>query len=197
MCVCVCVGGGVVFNQLLHTYYFTTPILVLKFPNIGVFFEEIQDSHFPRKRGYFSTHLHEFGEKGFNVDVQCFTVKMGVHLAWKVSVLPQKRGFILDWKVSVLLRKRGRFELKSLFCFKKGGNFKLENKDGYHFFQWVRELGVFMVTFEVNNPDRKRSNRKRNEKRLHTPQKNKPTERNNMWNCKYTLYGNGIHILIW
>ncbi len=27
------------------------------------FFEEIQDSHFPRKRGYFGTHLREFGEK--------------------------------------------------------------------------------------------------------------------------------------
>ncbi len=29
---------------------------------------------------YFGTHYHEFGEKGVNVDVQCFTVKMGVHL---------------------------------------------------------------------------------------------------------------------
>ncbi len=31
----------------------TTRILVLKFVNKGVFFEEIQDSDFPRKRGYF------------------------------------------------------------------------------------------------------------------------------------------------
>ncbi len=31
-------------------------------------FKKIQDSHFPRKGGYFGTHLHEFGEKGDNVD---------------------------------------------------------------------------------------------------------------------------------
>ncbi len=92
---------------------------------IREFFEEIQDSHFPGKKGYFGTHIREFGGKGVNFDVQCFTVKMGVHLGCKVSVLPQKRGFILDWKVGVLSRKRGRFELKSQ-CFhaKKGGNFQ-------------------------------------------------------------------------
>ncbi len=68
-------------TQLPHSYYFTTRILVLKFTNKGVFFEEIQDSHFPRKRGYFSTHLREFEEKGVNFDVQCFfTVKKRVHL---------------------------------------------------------------------------------------------------------------------
>ncbi len=47
---------------------------------ILLYLEEIQDSHFPRKREYFGTHLHEFGEKGVNFDVQCFTVKKGVHL---------------------------------------------------------------------------------------------------------------------
>ncbi len=51
--------------------------------------------------------------KGVNFDVQCFTMKRGVHLGWKVSVLAQK-----------------------------GVIFKLENKDEYHFFQWVREPGV-------------------------------------------------------
>ncbi len=50
--------------QLPHSYYFTTCILVLKFVNKGVFFEEIQYLHFHRKRGYLGTHLHEFGEKG-------------------------------------------------------------------------------------------------------------------------------------
>ncbi len=64
----------------------------------------------------------------------------GVHLGWKVSVLPQKRRFILDWKVGVLSRKRVHFELKNkCFSTKKGVIFKLENKDGYYFFQWVRE----------------------------------------------------------
>ncbi len=48
--------------------------------NKGVYFEEIQDSHFPRKRGYFGTHLLEFGDKGVNFDVQCFTMKQGIHL---------------------------------------------------------------------------------------------------------------------
>ncbi len=65
--------------QLPHSYYFTTHILVLKVVNKWVFFEEIQDLHFPRKREYFGTHLHEFGEKGINFDVQCFTMKNGVH----------------------------------------------------------------------------------------------------------------------
>ncbi len=37
--------------------------------------------------------------------------------------------------------KRGHFDLKSqCFATKKGVIFKLEYKDGYHFFQWVREL---------------------------------------------------------
>ncbi len=52
--------------------------------NKGVFFEEILDSYFPRKREYFGTHLLEellvFGEKGGNFDVQCFIMKKGVHL---------------------------------------------------------------------------------------------------------------------
>ncbi len=50
--------------QLPHSYYFTTHIIVLKFAIKGVFFEEIQDSHFPRKGGYFGAHFHEFGERG-------------------------------------------------------------------------------------------------------------------------------------
>ncbi len=70
-------------------------------------------------------------------------MKKGVNLGWKVSVLPQKKGFILDWQVSVLSQKRGCFELKGqCFATKKGVIFKLENKDGYHFFQWMREPGL-------------------------------------------------------
>ncbi len=77
--------------QLPHSYYFTTPILVLKFMNKGVFFEEIQDSHCPRKRGYFFTHLCEFEEKVFYCEnggsfwlkSQCFTTKKGVHIGLK------------------------------------------------------------------------------------------------------------------
>ncbi len=113
-----------IFPQLPHSYYFTTRILVLKFVNKGVFLEEIQDSHFPRKRGYFGTHLRESGEKWVIFYVQCFTVKRWVHLGWKVSVLPQKggsfwteksvfyheKGVIFSWKVSVLLQKRGHLQ---------------------------------------------------------------------------------------
>ncbi len=74
-----------------HSYYFTTCILVLKFVNKGVFFEEIQDLHVPRKRGYFGNHLCEFREKGVIFDVQCFTVKRGVIWADK-SVFYHKKG---------------------------------------------------------------------------------------------------------
>ncbi len=84
-------------TQLPHSYYFNTCILVLKFLNKGVFFEEIQHSNFPIKRVYFGTHLREFGEKWVICYVQCFTVK---------------RGFI--WAE------------KSLFYLKKGGSFWTE-----------------------------------------------------------------------
>ncbi len=135
---CICDWGASKWlstSQLPHSYYFTTCILVLKFTNKGVFFEEIQDSHSPRKRGYFGTHLLEFGIKGDNFHFQCFTLKKGVHLGRQLSVLPQKKGVILDWEVSVLSRKKGRFELKSqCFAAKKGVIFKLENKDRYHLF---------------------------------------------------------------
>ncbi len=96
--------------QLPHSYYFTTRILVLKFANKGVFFEEIQDSNFPRKRGYFGTHLCEFGGQWVKFDVQCFTVKKRFHLGWKVSVL--------SWK------RESFWAEKSVFCSKKGSHFQ-------------------------------------------------------------------------
>ncbi len=51
--------------QLPHSYYFTTRILVLKFVNKGVFFEEIQDFHFHRKRGILVLTSLNLEEKGF------------------------------------------------------------------------------------------------------------------------------------
>ncbi len=123
-------------RQLPHSYYFTTSILVLKFANKGVFLEEIQDSHFPRKRGYFGTHLCEFREKGVNFDVQRFTMKKGVHLDWNVCVLLQKGGVHFGLKSLCFITKKGSFWAESqCFAAKKGVIFKLENKDGYHFFQ--------------------------------------------------------------
>ncbi len=112
-------------TQIPHSYYFTTRILVLKFVNKGVLFEEIQDSHFHRKRGYFGTQLLEFGEKGVNFDVQCFTMKKWGSFRLKSQCFTSKRGLILDWKVSVLSWKRSCFELKSqVFCRKRGGYFQ-------------------------------------------------------------------------
>ncbi len=77
--------------------------------NKGVFCEEIEDSHFPRKRGYFGTHLREFGEKGVNFDVQYFTVKKGVHLSGKVFLLLQKRGVHFGLKNQCFITKKGLF----------------------------------------------------------------------------------------
>ncbi len=94
-------------SSLTHTTI-STHILVLKFVNKGVFFAEIQDSHFSRKRRYFGTHLHEFAVKGDNVDVQCFTMKKSVHLGWKVSALPQKGGSFWTEK-SVFYHEKGVF----------------------------------------------------------------------------------------
>ncbi len=109
--------------QLPHSYYFTTRILVLKFTNKGVFFEEIQDLHFLWKRWYFGTHLREFGENGVNFDVQCCTVKKGCSFGLKSQCFTTKKGFILNWKVSVLSRKRGCFDLKSQCFAAKRGSF--------------------------------------------------------------------------
>ncbi len=69
----------------------------------------------------------------------------GVHLAWKVSVLYCKKGWSSWTEKSVLSRKRGCQAEKSVLCRKKGVIFKLENKDGYHFFQWVREPGTIIA----------------------------------------------------
>ncbi len=59
------------------------------------------------------------------------------------SVFNHKKGGSFWTEMSVLYRKkRGGFELKSQsFAAKYGVIFKLENKDGYHFFQWVKEPG--------------------------------------------------------
>ncbi len=137
--------------QLPHSYYFTTRTLVLKFVNKGVFLEEIQDSHFQRKRGYFGTHLDEFGEKGIIFDVQCFTVKRGFIWA-KKSVFYRKKGVRFGLKNQCFITKKGSFWAeKSVFCCKKKGViFKLENKDGYHFFQWVREPGLVHLILDMH-----------------------------------------------
>ncbi len=92
-------SSGPYYPQLPHSYHFTTCILVLKFVNKRAFSEEIQDSHFPRKRGYFGTHLCEFGEKGVNFDVQFFYRKKGGSFGLKSQSFTAKRGFILGWKV--------------------------------------------------------------------------------------------------
>ncbi len=96
-------------SSLTHT---TLPhASVLKFVNKMVFFEEFQDALFPRKIGYFCTHLCKFGEKGVNFDVQmfyyekegsfglkslCFTTKKRDSFWIEKSVFYPEKGVVLS-----------------------------------------------------------------------------------------------------
>ncbi len=132
----------VVKTQLLHLYYFTARILVLKFVNKGVFFEEIQDSHFSWKRAYFGTHIHEFGEKDVIFLCPEFTVKRGFIWDEKSPFYCKKGGSFWTEK-SVFYRAKGSFWAeKSVFSAKKGVIFKLENKDEYHFSSEVKTVST-------------------------------------------------------
>ncbi len=90
--------------------------------NKGVFFEGIQDSHFPTKRGYFGTHLRECGGKevffmscfimkgGFIWDEKSlFYHKKGGSFWTEKSVFYREKGVVFSWRVSVLPQKRGSF----------------------------------------------------------------------------------------
>ncbi len=130
--------------QLPHSYYFTTCILVLNFSNKGLFFEEIQDSHFLEKRGILVLTSINFEKKGFIFMSSVLLWKKGVHLGWKVSVLLQKKGFILDWKV--FYHEKGVIlSWKVSVLPQKGGHFQTGEQEGYYFFQWVREPGAIAV----------------------------------------------------
>ncbi len=107
-----------------YSYYFTTCILVLKFVTKWVFFEEIQDLHFLRKRGILvltSLNLEKKGliwcpvfycEKGgsFGLKSQCFTAKKGGSSWTEKSVFYREKGVVvLSWRVIVLTQKRRSF----------------------------------------------------------------------------------------
>ncbi len=145
-----------ILSQLSQAYYFTTCILVLKFMNKGIFFEEIQDLHFPQKRGYFGTHLCKFGERvyfwcpvfyhekgdSFGLKSHCLTQKRGSFWTEK-SVFYREKGVVLSWKVSVLKQKRGAFS-------------NWRTRMGTIFFQWLREPGIlycchYLVTHHKPN----------------------------------------------
>ncbi len=64
--------------------------------------------HFHRKGGYFGTHLPEFGEKGVNLDVQCFIVKRGFIWAEK-SVFFNKKGVRFGLNSQCVIAKKGLF----------------------------------------------------------------------------------------
>ncbi len=103
---------------LYHTHHSS------KIHKKGVFFEEIQYSHFLEKRGYFGTHLPEFG-KGVNFESSVLPWKRDFIGAKKVSVLPQKRGFIFGLKSQCFITKRVSFWVKKLvFCRKKRRHFQ-------------------------------------------------------------------------
>ncbi len=93
--------------------------------------------HFPRKRGYFGNHLLEFGEKWVIFDVQCFTVKRGGgSFGLTNQCFTTRKGVHFGLKSLCFTAKKWLFELKSpCFAAKKEVIFKLEKKDGYHFFQ--------------------------------------------------------------
>ncbi len=106
--------------QLPHSYYFTTHILVLKFVNKGVFFEEIQDFIFLEKGGILVLTSVNLVKNGLILMSSVLPCKRGFIRA---CVLPQKGGSFWTEK-SVLSRKRGHFELKSQFLPQKGGHFQ-------------------------------------------------------------------------
>ncbi len=78
---------------------------------------------------------NQFGEKWVNFDVQCFIVK-GAFIWAEKSVFYFKKGVLFWTEKSGFITKKGLFSAeKSVFCHIKGVIIKLENKDGYHFFQ--------------------------------------------------------------
>ncbi len=108
--------------QLPYSYYFTTHILVLKFMNKGVFFEEIQDSHFPRKGNILvltSLNLEKKGlilmssllpwKRGFIWAEKSVLLQKGVNFGLNSPVFHHEKGVVLSWKVGVLPQKRGSF----------------------------------------------------------------------------------------
>ncbi len=123
--------------------------LVLKFANKRFFFfRKSRIRIFLEKGGYFGTHLCKIGEKGL--------ILMSSVLPWNRSSFGLKsqsfttKKWVLGLKSQCFIAKRGRFELKSqCFATKKRVIFKLENKDGYHFFQWVRELGKYHNIIQI------------------------------------------------
>ncbi len=110
-------------SKLSHSYCFTTCILVLKFKNKWVFFEEIKESHFPRKGGILVLTSVNLEKKGVILMSSVLPWKGGFIWAKKSvfyskkrrsswtekSVLYREKGVVLSWKVSALTQKRGSF----------------------------------------------------------------------------------------
>ncbi len=109
------------------------------------FFRKSRIRIFLEKGGYFGTPLREFEEKGVNFYVSVLLWKWRGTFGLKSQCLSTKKGVNFGLKCQCYITKKGSFWAeKSVFCHKKGVIFKLQNKDGYHFFQWVREPGVYM-----------------------------------------------------
>ncbi len=87
-------------SSLTHTYYFITSILVRKLRKSRI--------RIPGKRGYFGTHLLEFGEKGVNFDVLCFTVKR-CSFGLKSQCFDTKKGVRFGLKSQCFIVKKGLF----------------------------------------------------------------------------------------
>ncbi len=139
-----------VHDQLPHSYYFTLCILVLKFTNKGYFFDEIQDSHFPRKRRCFGTLW--IWRKRVNFDVQCFTVKKGCSFGLKSQCFTAKKGIHFELKSQCFIMKKGSFWAeKSVFCHKKGGHFQTGEQGWVPLFPLSEGAGgaqLYVITWE-------------------------------------------------
>ncbi len=97
---------------------------------------------FIEKRGILVLASLNLEEKGLILMFSVLLWKQGVYLGWKVSVLTQKGGSFWTEKSVFYREKRVVLSRKvSVLPQNKGVIFKLENKDGYHFFQWMKEPG--------------------------------------------------------
>ncbi len=134
--------------QLPHSYYFTTRILVLKFANKGCFLRKSRIHIFLEKRDILVLNSLNLEKKGLILmsSVYC---ENGIHLGWKVCVLPPKKGGSFWTEKSVFYCEKGSFWAEnSVFCHKKGGHFQTGEQ------RWVP---LFPVSERAGGPHTERT----------------------------------------
>ncbi len=121
-----------------HSYYYTTCILVLKFTNKRVFFEEIKDSHFRKKGGILVLTSQNLEKKGLILSPMFYHEKR-VHwgifwysppriwrkrLNFEPNVLPWKKGSLGLKSQCFIMKKVSFWAEKWVFCHKEGHHFQ-------------------------------------------------------------------------